>query len=614
MGLGVPGTGYQEKRMVPASLHAKPLPPTPYYHVQDAANPLRNIVSFDQFLDPGRCADIIAMAEKTNRWTTDRHTNYPTTDIPLGDIQGLAVSTGTDLVGRVVASLRECYELGDDCLLDPHDIFVVKYSAQGQTGLEAHRDNSELSFVLLLSDPQDFEGGGTYYEETGILVNPRKRGSLVIHCGKTRHTGRSITSGTRYILIGFVHARSRKLLNLSARDTARMNTMSLPDKRYHDYLWVSGPYQPLVLHVSVINLRTRGEKRRAILERLNQLPVPENMRVEIRVKEANPGDYGVPFENWSRLRSQAPKDQKAFYSREITKGEIGCFNSHRETLREFDPVDQQGSFLLVLEDDADFNQDFLYRVHQSVQELGGTPLWDAIDFGGKSIDQKSDTRITDSLVEKGALFQAHAILYSCRGAKKINDLDPTVVLPWDDFLTAVRKEHPVEELNRVYDMERFVMYNSYVALSWQVANGIHDTENGGDATERCSIVSTRPPTKIEDDFDMINYYRYADIELGVNAIASLFAAANSRMWHFHLDTAEGSFAPRSIHEWQLAVTPTRKLVGVVPLEEDSVLELHQHTARRIVHPAKHSIYIFPAYLLFKCTHCAVFYAVGDPLT
>ena len=47
------------------------------------------------------------------------------------------------------------------------DAFVVRYDAAGQGGLATHTDDSELSFNLLLSEPADFDGGGTSFEAAG---------------------------------------------------------------------------------------------------------------------------------------------------------------------------------------------------------------------------------------------------------------------------------------------------------------------------------------------------------------------------------------------------------------------------------------------------------------
>ena len=75
-----------------------------------------------------------------------------------------------------------------------------------QAALAPHRDDSELSFVLLLNDAADFEGGGTAFLEwtPPFVAAPRERGTMASFCGLQRHAGRAIRSGTRYILAGFV--------------------------------------------------------------------------------------------------------------------------------------------------------------------------------------------------------------------------------------------------------------------------------------------------------------------------------------------------------------------------------------------------------------------------
>ena len=42
-----------------------------------------------------------------------------------------------------------------------NEIFVAKYSPNGQNKLSEHEDGSELSFVMALND--EYTGGGTYF-------------------------------------------------------------------------------------------------------------------------------------------------------------------------------------------------------------------------------------------------------------------------------------------------------------------------------------------------------------------------------------------------------------------------------------------------------------------
>ena len=85
------------------------------------------------------------------------------------------------------------------------DLFVCKYEAgAGQAGLGVHRDDSEVSFVVLLNDPSEFEGGGTTFVRGETPPAFRSAGGCVLFCGLRVHAGRPITGGVRYILAGFV--------------------------------------------------------------------------------------------------------------------------------------------------------------------------------------------------------------------------------------------------------------------------------------------------------------------------------------------------------------------------------------------------------------------------
>ena len=71
--------------------------------------------------------------------------------------------------------------------------------------LEAHQDGSEFSFVLALNEQSEFQGGGTkFLEIDGEPVFRPDRGFATLFSGKNRHCGMAISSGTRYVLAGFL--------------------------------------------------------------------------------------------------------------------------------------------------------------------------------------------------------------------------------------------------------------------------------------------------------------------------------------------------------------------------------------------------------------------------
>jgi len=91
-----------------------------------------------------------------------------------------------------------------------YDSFLLKFDGlPGRSGLGLHVDDDGLgiSVNLLLSDPADFEGGGTFFDEDGetFTLAPRQ-GELVSHHGGLRHASVPTTSGVRYILVAFLRS------------------------------------------------------------------------------------------------------------------------------------------------------------------------------------------------------------------------------------------------------------------------------------------------------------------------------------------------------------------------------------------------------------------------
>ena len=91
-----------------------------------------------------------------------------------------------------------------------YDAFLLRFDGQpGRAGLGVHVDDDGLglSMNVLLSRPDAFEGGGTYFEDGDFQVTP-KQGELVTHHGGLQHSSVPTTGGRRYILVGFFRAPS----------------------------------------------------------------------------------------------------------------------------------------------------------------------------------------------------------------------------------------------------------------------------------------------------------------------------------------------------------------------------------------------------------------------
>ena len=65
-----------------------------------------------------------------------------------------------------------------------------------------HADGSEYSFSFPLND--GYEGGGTAFEYLGDEAIRPTVGDALVHPGHLRHAGAPVTSGVRYVMVGFL--------------------------------------------------------------------------------------------------------------------------------------------------------------------------------------------------------------------------------------------------------------------------------------------------------------------------------------------------------------------------------------------------------------------------
>ncbi|CAK0821603.1 unnamed protein product, partial [Prorocentrum cordatum] len=148
-------------------------------------------------------------------WTTERHAAYATTDLPCSAVPAISAWVRSSVRSRVFPKLAQRHgwlpALGDNRSCPEHagsrlafrDLFFVRYTAGGQSGLALHRDGSVISFNILLNEPTDFEGGGTFIEadDRAYLIG---KGDCFVHSGKLRHGGNPVTRGERLVLVGFI--------------------------------------------------------------------------------------------------------------------------------------------------------------------------------------------------------------------------------------------------------------------------------------------------------------------------------------------------------------------------------------------------------------------------
>lgn len=166
----------------------------------------------NQIISPLECNYIIQEADEYGEkmgWTTNRHGNYPTTDIPLVELPNTLKFLRYTLAEKIYPLLKTQFGvyLPPTALsnsLRVADGFIVKYDANGgQSELKPHRDGSVISFNIALNPSYEYEGGGTWFNSLSDSVKI-EQGQIVSHASGILHGGHAITKGIRYILVAFV--------------------------------------------------------------------------------------------------------------------------------------------------------------------------------------------------------------------------------------------------------------------------------------------------------------------------------------------------------------------------------------------------------------------------
>ena len=140
-----------------------------------------------------------------NGWKNDHFKQYPTYDLQLSKLNGVHDYFLKYELTKIMKYIEQSYCLPDEVRFHISDLNIIKYSDNLQLNLESHVDSGFLTFNIALNGKNEYEGGGTYFDD-GITVNIDK-GDMLVHCGKVIHSGLTLTKGTRYILVGFINIR-----------------------------------------------------------------------------------------------------------------------------------------------------------------------------------------------------------------------------------------------------------------------------------------------------------------------------------------------------------------------------------------------------------------------
>ena len=157
----------------------------------------------ENLLTDKECKLIIDEAEsiaKKYGWAKKRHSNHPTMDNEFTKKWKNYDNIQKKVREKIYSQISKMFHVKKE-KLDINEMFVVKYSTDGQRELEFHKDGSEFSFIIALND--DYKGGGTYFEQMRKNIK-LKKGSCLVFSGQNTHKGSYLLDGTRYLLTGFI--------------------------------------------------------------------------------------------------------------------------------------------------------------------------------------------------------------------------------------------------------------------------------------------------------------------------------------------------------------------------------------------------------------------------
>jgi alkylated DNA repair dioxygenase AlkB len=148
------------------------------------------------------CDEILEEATnyaRNNKWTKNRHENYPTTDNRITS-EWFSYNYINNLIyNKIFESISSMYNVKQN-RLGVNEIFVAKYQHNLQNSLQSHKDGSEFSFIISLNDSREYEGG-TYFIDLKKNIKLEK-GDCLVFSGQNKHRGSKILKGKRYIITG----------------------------------------------------------------------------------------------------------------------------------------------------------------------------------------------------------------------------------------------------------------------------------------------------------------------------------------------------------------------------------------------------------------------------
>jgi GR25 family glycosyltransferase involved in LPS biosynthesis len=433
-------------------------------------NRLMYAYSFN-LLSNKECDFIINSAEKYE-WTQKRHKYYPTIDQEVKNIKEIKFLYNK-IEKRLFPFIKQHYNFNE---IKINDFFIVKYDLtnEGMDKLDIHRDTSLINFIVSLNNPNEYEGGGTYYPEFNKTIT-LKKGSLFLNTGKLKHGGKQITKGVRYILIGFIDINDQ-CINNKYLDSISYK-LETPDLDVMQNIFYK------TVNIYIINLPERVDRKNYLTKLIKEVNYPEDFKINVQIINADKGNTGTIYKKWKITKnlekySKYSEGVKNYWKRQIKKPEKGCFNSHMKIINLINNQNNdENTYNLILEDDADFESNFFFKLKNIINELTINDLnWDICFLGRNALDNENRS-LSTNIEYANYSYNAHCYIISNKACKKISNINiKNKIIPYDEFLSALSWSHPRENLNKLYlnKNQKLSIYASKEKLSKQKYFGYSD--------------------------------------------------------------------------------------------------------------------------------------------
>jgi len=164
---------------------------------------------------------------KSNDKTWRTLYTYTKMDMPCNEVTSLSMITNQimidiiNIVGDVFGNRKAARKLRPRSYKEPHLLLYQKVKGKPEhVGVEMHYDGCAITFNLMLSDLEDYQGGGTYMRAMRTTIKLRI-GQCLVHPGELYHSGIDIMSGTRFLIVGFLDGFDPFILDESTQANDR---------------------------------------------------------------------------------------------------------------------------------------------------------------------------------------------------------------------------------------------------------------------------------------------------------------------------------------------------------------------------------------------------------